>query len=104
MDSDGSAKYSPIRSLVISGEAHVSVQPNPATDVAYFKVTLEKEAQIQLQILDDLGRIVGAVANDRFAAGNFDLAFNLNQLTEGIYYYRLIGSNIEETGRFSVNK
>ena len=57
-----------------------------------------------MQLLDALGRVVGIVANDRFSAGNFDFAFNIQQLPKGIYYYHLTGNNIDETGKFLVTE
>ncbi len=104
MDENGGFSYSPIRSVSISGEVRVAVHPNPASEVAFFKLTLEKESPVQLQVMDGFGRIVGTVANDLFAAGNFDFAFNLGHLPAGIYYYRLMGVNLEESGKFVVKK
>ncbi|MBI1224058.1 MAG: T9SS type A sorting domain-containing protein [Bacteroidetes bacterium] len=101
---NGQEEFSPIRSVQISGITKVEVSPNPVSDVAFFEVTLEKPSLVHLQILDGLGRVVGTVTNDEFGSGNFDLAYNVSQLTNGIYYYHMVTGNTDTNGRFIVNK
>ncbi len=104
LDENGNFNYSPIRAVMITGNIHVTVQPNPAKDVAFFNISLADNSYIHLQVIDGLGRVVGTVVSEHFSAGDFELAFNLKELPEGIYYFRMIAEGMEETGRFVVTK
>ncbi len=104
MDENGAEKLSPIRSVAITGSVHVTVVPNPVNEIAHFKLFIEKPTKMELQLLDGLGRVVGTVANNQYDAGKFDLAFNIGQLPDGVYFYRLSGANLNETGRFVIAK
>lgn len=104
LDENGGFQLSPIRSVSFKGEILVEVQPNPASEIAFFKMSLEKEMQVQLQLLDGFGRVVGVVADDRFSEGTFELAHNLDYLPAGVYYFRLIGDKLEGSGKFVVKK
>lgn len=104
LDENGGFHYSPTRSLSFKGKILVGVHPNPASEIAIFKMSLEKEAQVQLHLLDGFGRVVEVVADDRFSGGTFELAHNLDYLPAGVYYFRLIGDRLEESGKFFVKK
>lgn len=104
IDANGDANYSPIRQVFIKSETHVSVQPNPAGEVAHFVLSLETSEAVKLEILDGTGRVVGTVAEAEFTSGKFDFAYNTNDLPAGLYYYRLSGNVVNETGRFMVSK
>lgn len=102
MDIGGENHHSPVRSVSILGNNQVLVYPNPARDIVHFTVALETETELKLELLDGLGRVVGLVAEGRYSTGRFDLAFDADKLSPGVYYYRLSGQNLSKVGKLLV--
>jgi hypothetical protein len=69
---------------------------NPSTTITY---ELPKYGLVQLKIYDILGREIATLMNDEQSAGKHTINFNTqqikNQLSSGVYFYRLkFGSSI----------
>lgn len=101
-DLDGSTSYSPVRSAAITGENHVAISPNPASGVAHFTVRLEAATDLQLQVLDLMGRVVGQVAAGSFGQGDFKISFDVANLPDGTYFCQFVGNGVQESYRFAV--
>lgn len=102
MDTNGEASYSPVRQVFIGGRTQVSVQPNPTKDVAHFALSLDADEKVKLEIMDGIGRVVGTVVNDQFSKGVFKIAYDVSDLPQGVYYYRLSGVKSAATGKFII--
>lgn len=72
-----------------------SVQGTRSTNISF---SLPVAAQVKLQVLDMLGHAVGTLVNGRLAAGPHQISFAPQNLTSGIYFYRL------QTGEISIIK
>ena len=59
---------------------------NPSTTIAF---DLPKSAEIELAIFDIAGRKVATVAAGKYAAGSHTVTFNAENLSTGVYFYRL---------------
>lgn len=65
---------------------------NPSTTISY---SVPKEANVSLQVFDITGRLVGTLVQQRKAAGNHTIAFDAQNLSSGVYIYRLqIGNQL----------
>lgn len=72
------------------------VYPNPVNDISFIKFKLEKNSTVQLDLLDLTGRQIEALVSDNKTAGEYIIQLNKNNLTSGLYFYRLqIGNEIE---------
>ncbi len=84
----------------VKKEAEVSVYPNPATESLHFTVSgLQLNTKLQLQVFDELGRIVTEQTLD---IENYKL--KIENFEPGIYFYQLKNSSNEilKTGKVVV--
>lgn len=65
---------------------------NPETKITY---SLAKDDQVTLSVFNVLGQKVAELVNDHQAAGKYYVTWNANDLSSGVYFYRL------ETGDFT---
>ena len=73
---------------------------NPTTKIRYTipNVTLGgvEGSRVQLKIYDVLGNEVSTLVNEYKSAGSYELEFNANNLSSGVYFYILqVGTNIQ---------
>ncbi|MDP4195669.1 MAG: Ig-like domain-containing protein [Bacteroidota bacterium] len=68
---------------------------NPSTTISY---QLPQSSFVTLKIYDILGKEVATLVNENQAAGKYNINFNANSLTSGIYIYKI------SAGSFSVSK
>ena len=59
---------------------------NPSTKISY---SIPKLGFVTLKVYDILGREVGNLVNEEKNAGNYEVEFNGNNLSSGIYIYKL---------------
>ncbi len=68
---------------------------NPSTSISF---TLGTSGHASLKVFDVLGKEVATVAEGMFNAGERNtFTFNAENLTSGVYYYRLISNAAVET-------
>lgn len=68
---------------------------NPSTTITY---QLANESNVVLKVFDVLGREVAELVNEKQNAGNHKIAFNAENLSSGIYIYRM------KAGNFTANQ
>jgi hypothetical protein len=64
----------------------VSVYPNPAKDQTMISFSLTKSVQVNIDIIDVMGRKVAGVLSENVSSGMFSKAINTSGLAEGMYY------------------
>ena len=72
--------------------------PNPFNPNTTIKFSLPEAASIKLVVYNILGQQVSELVNDFKAAGSYTVNWNAENLSSGIYIYRL------ESGNFSISK
>ena len=73
----------------------VSRYPNPASDVVRFDIVLSRGSQVNLQLVDVLGRVVETRSEGLLVAGSHSFLLPLAGLSAGPYFYRItIGSEV----------
>ncbi len=65
-----------------------AVYPNPVDNVAFIKMNLNNAAQVKVDLVDNLGRIV-ATKNYGELQGNTDLSFDVSQYNAGVYLFQI---------------
>ena len=60
---------------------------NPATNINY---TIPNSGTVQLKIYNSIGKEINTIVNEYQQAGSYNVSFNSNGLSSGIYYYRMI--------------
>jgi len=63
--------------------------PNPFNPVTTIKYDLPKDALVQLEVFDILGKKITTLVNENKTAGSYELYFNATTLASGVYVYKL---------------
>ncbi|MBA4252330.1 MAG: hypothetical protein C0442_11495, partial [Chlorobiaceae bacterium] len=74
---------------------------NPSTKISY---QLPVTSHVSLIVYDVLGNEVANLINEVKSAGKYEIEFNANKLTSGIYFYKLVADNFIETKKMILMK
>ena len=66
--------------------------PNPFNASTEIKYTLAKDSYVTVKVYDMLGTEVTALVSEPQTAGNYEVNFNANNLSSGVYIYRITAS------------
>jgi len=78
--------------------------PNPFNAVTIIKYELPVQSQVTIDIYDILGRKVTALANSNQPAGYHQVIWKADDVSSGIYFYKLQASNYTETRKMTLVK
>jgi hypothetical protein len=94
-----------IQSELIPREFSLSQNfPNPFNPATIIKFSIAKKSYVSLKIFDVLGNEVGNLVNEIKPAGNYDIKFNGEQLSSGVYFYRLETTDFVQTKKMILLK
>lgn len=68
---------------------------NPATKISF---DIPSASEVKLTVYNSLGKEVQTLVNENLKAGKYEVTFNANNLSSGVYYYRL------SAGEFNISK
>ncbi|HCA43325.1 MAG TPA: hypothetical protein DEP28_08745, partial [Bacteroidetes bacterium] len=74
---------------------------NPETKISF---SIPKSDFVTLEIFDALGRKIETLMNKETGAGNYDINWNANDLSGGVYFYKLTTSQFSDTKRMILIK
>ncbi|RJP64834.1 MAG: T9SS C-terminal target domain-containing protein [Ignavibacteriales bacterium] len=81
---------------------------NPSTTINYsIPVETLRATSLQhvtIKVYDVLGREVATLVDEEKPAGNYEITFNANKLSSGIYYYRIISNGFIESKKMTFLK
>jgi hypothetical protein len=81
---------------------NVSIYPNPANDKLNIAFDINSSSNIQIEVMDVMGRTVMNVMNEKMEAGKHNIPVNTEALTNGIYQVRVSSDNGNFVEKFSV--
>jgi hypothetical protein len=64
--------------------------PNPFNPITTIRYDLPSSTWVKLEIFDQLGRVVQVLTNAIQQPGSYEVNFNAENLSSGIYFYRLL--------------
>ncbi len=67
---------------------------NPTTNISY---SIAHSAFVMLKIYDVLGKEVASLVNEEKSPGTHTINFNAQNLSSGVYYYRIKAGSFSET-------
>ena len=82
----------------------ISVYPNPAKDEATLSFSLQAQSNVQIQIVDGLGRTLNTIANETMNEGAHSVVINTSDLASGVYNVMIHTAEGTYTHRLSVVK
>lgn len=71
------------------GGMSIALSPNPLTDRGQVTIELTTNSQVQISVVDQLGRERGVIANAELPAGSSTFVFDGARLGTGTYYLRV---------------
>lgn len=71
--------------------------PNPFNPATTIKFVIPEKTNVTLTVFNSIGEETTALINEEKAAGSYDVNFNAEGYTSGIYYYRLQAGAFVET-------
>jgi len=74
---------------------------NPSTSIQY---AISSTQFVTLKVYDLLGREVATLVNEEKTTGSYEVEFNGNNLTSGIYFYKLQAGSFVETKKMVLIK
>ncbi len=63
--------------------------PNPFNPSTQIKFSIPQESQVSLKLYDVTGREVGTLIEEFMQSGTYIINFNANELSSGIYFYKI---------------
>lgn len=78
--------------------------PNPFNPVTQIKFSVPLSSNVKLIVTDILGREIATLINDELAAGNYNVNFDANNLSSGVYFYTLITDNFKQSKKMILMK
>jgi len=76
--------------------------PNPYTNTTVIPYSLERTADVSLEVHDVTGKLVMTQTEGKRGAGNYRIEMNSTNLVSGIYYYTLVADNIRVTKKMTI--
>lgn len=78
-----------------------TLKPNPAKDNVIISLYTEETSLIVIQLLDLKGKLISKT-NHKLEKGLNNISINTTQFSSGIYYFKLIGNNINSTSKLII--
>jgi hypothetical protein len=108
IDFDGSFEYYELSSEVtIESPMDFSLNqnyPNPFNPSTVIKFSIPNKGNVTLKVYDIIGNEVAALVNENKDVGVFEVRFNGEGLSSGIYLYQLRAANFVETRKMTLIK
>ncbi|MEN3038801.1 MAG: T9SS type A sorting domain-containing protein, partial [Candidatus Kryptonium sp.] len=69
--------------------------PNPFNPVTYIKFDLPSQSYVRISVYDVAGRLVKNLVDGEVKAGRHVVRFEADDLASGVYFYRIVASNLK---------
>ncbi|HEX2786603.1 MAG TPA: YCF48-related protein [Ignavibacteria bacterium] len=78
--------------------------PNPFNPFTNFEFQIAKQETVRLSIYDLRGKRIAVLINESLKPGTYKIIFNGNNLSSGVYYYKLEAGKFNETRKMVLLK
>lgn len=78
--------------------------PNPFNPNTTIKFSIAKSGDVRLSVFDVMGREIKSLVNENLQSGTYTVDMNAEELTSGIYFYKLVTDNFTETKKMLLIK
>ncbi len=96
IDLDGSYTYSDVVDAEVELPVIFSLEqnyPNPFNPTTTIQFSIPEDSKVSINIYNLLGEWISEVVSNNFNAGTHKIAFNAQDLTSGLYFYKIIATN-----------
>ncbi len=78
--------------------------PNPFNPITKINYSIPQTSFVTMKVYDLLGKEIVTLVNEEKSVGNYEVEFNANNLSSGIYFYRIQAGNFIDTKKFILMK
>ena len=78
--------------------------PNPFNPSTNIKYAITNKQFVSLKVYDVLGNEIVTLVNEEKPAGSYEVEFNANRLSAGVYYYSIVTDNFVQTKKMILLK
>jgi len=107
IDFDGSFEYSGIVEAEINTSLKFELSqnyPNPFNPTTMIKYSVPREGMVKLDVYNALGQKTAELVNGVVKAGSYEVNFTANNLSTGVYYYRIETDGFVSTKKMIILK
>jgi hypothetical protein len=107
VDFNGSYEYSNVIEVSVLTPQEFSLEqnfPNPFNPSTQITFNLRIDSDVQLKVFNLLGQEIATLINGRLSAGTQQVEFKADNLTSGVYFYRIDAKGIDGSNFSSVKK
>ena len=94
----------PISNEVPSSFALKQNFPNPFNPVTSIRFDIPKSSLVRISVFDIMGREVEVLANENVSAGKYEVKWDASKYASGVYFYRLIAGDFNQTKKMILTK
>ncbi len=94
----------PVRDEVVTEFKLENNYPNPFNPTTNISYVLPEDAQVTLEVFDITGRKVASLIDDTQSAGAYEVTFDAENLSSGVYVYRLQAGDFVESRHMTLVK
>jgi hypothetical protein len=78
--------------------------PNPFNPNTNIKFQIKNNEFVTLRVYDIIGKEIATLINEKLQAGTYEIPFSNNQISSGVYFYRIETDNFSETKKMLLIK
>ena len=78
--------------------------PNPFNPITTIKYSIRERGFVSLKIYNVLGKEIKTLVNEEKPSGNYEINFNAENLSSGIYFYKLQAGSFVKTKKMILLK
>jgi outer membrane protein assembly factor BamB len=78
--------------------------PNPFNPTTLINIQIQQSCEVRLVVYDILGKEVAVLVNQKLKPGNYNVSWNAEKFSSGVYFYRLVAGNYIDTKKMIILK
>ncbi|MDP4117550.1 MAG: T9SS type A sorting domain-containing protein, partial [Bacteroidota bacterium] len=78
--------------------------PNPFNPNTTIRYSIKDAGVVRIEIFDMLGRKTATIVNEEKPAGNYEINLNGNNLSSGVYFYKLTSGSFTQIKKMQLLK
>jgi len=78
--------------------------PNPFNPSTTIEFSVPQKSEVSLEIFNIKGELIGRLINSELAVGKYQYNFNANELSSGLYLYKIVAGEFTSTKKMLLLK
>lgn len=107
LDFDGTFEYSNVIEVSVIAPQEFALEqnfPNPFNPSTLINFSLKVDSEVSLKVFNLLGQEIATLVNGKLSAGSQQIEFRADNLSSGVYFYRIDAKGIDGTNFSSTKK